>query len=271
MGLCSDASVTYLKCAGYNVIRHPNAAIKPLDLIGIQNKEPLYLGPLNFLITNPPGALPPITPNIAAADINGKSSSTLKLGIGLNVLGSLIGAMGGNLGVTANYTNARQITFSYAGVLNDTVVPLAVGNYLKSADVDSGNLVLQQYVLGNGNLYLITKTAKSKKFTVQYEISNGVDAAVNVPVLNQMVGGNVTVNASGARSGSVSFEGTQDLVFAFQCFQVGVVDGVLSLTSVQAGGVYLSVDQTGGDKPAVLPSDGLLAVVYCESGSAEGL
>lgn len=258
MGACKDVSVTFLKSSGYNVVRHPSAAIQPLDLIGVQNKEPMYLGPLNLLITNPPGPLPPVTADVAAADINGKKTSKLKLGIGANILGNIIGAMGGNLGVDVSYTNARQIDFTFADVLNDSVVPLVVGNYLRDAEVDAGNLILKQYVMGNGKLYLITKTAKTDKLTVSYERSDGVAATVNVPVLQNIVGGNVSIDSGSAASGRITFAGSQKLVFAFQAFQVGVANGALSLTSVQAGGVFLAVDEPQGDKPTVLDAEGLM-------------
>jgi hypothetical protein len=258
MGACRDISVTFLKESGYNVVRHPNAALQPLDLVGVQKGEPLYLGPLNLLVTNPPGPLPQITRNTVAAGINGKKSSTLKIGIGVTVLGNIIGAMGGNLGAEVSYTNARQIEFTYSDVLNDAVVSLAVGNYLRAADVDAGNLVLKQYALGNGRLYLVTKTAKSDKISVAYERSSGVAASVDVPVLQGVAGGSIKIDSSQATQGRITFSGAQQLVFGFQAFQVGVADGVLSLTSVKAGQVFLSVDQPGGDKPSVIETDGLL-------------
>ncbi len=258
MGACRDISVSFLKGSGYNVIRHPSAAIQPLDLIGVQGGEPLYLGPLNLLVTNPPGPLPAITRDTPAADINGKKSSTLKIGIGINILGNIIGAMGGNLGVRTDYTNARQIEFTYEDVLNDSVVPLEVGNYLRDADVDAGNVVLKQYVMGNGRLYLITKTAKSNKIGVSYELKSGVAASVDVPVVKGVAGGSVSVDTTHAAQGRLTFSGPQNLVFAFQAFQVGVTDGVLSLVSVKAGGVFLSLNEPGGETPAPIESDGLL-------------
>ena len=262
MGVCEDKSVTFLKGLGYNVVRHPNAATQPLDLIGVQKDEPRYLGPLNLLITNPPSSLPKITRDIVSADINGKSSSTLKIGVGVTILGNIIGAMGGNLGVNVNYTNAKQLTFSYTGVLEDSAVPLEVGDYLKAAEVDAGNLVLQQYVLGNGRLYLITRTAKSKKFTVTYEVNTGVDAKVDVPTLQGIAGGSVNVASTAARTAAVAFEGSQNLVFAFQCFEVGVKDGVLTLTTQQAGGVVFLAAGGPSPTPPLLPGDGLLNVQF---------
>jgi hypothetical protein len=150
MGWCNDKSLTFLKGQGYNVVRHPNAILQPLDLIGIQNAQSMYLGPLNLLITNAPRGLPAIKRDTLSADINGKKSSKLSISIGINVLGSVIGAMGGNFGANFDYTDAKKIEFQYAGVLNDEVVPLEVGNYLKGGEVDAENLILKQYVLGNG-------------------------------------------------------------------------------------------------------------------------
>ena len=155
---CKDNSLTYLAGLGYNVIRHPDATFAPLKLLGEQNGEFIVLGSLNQLITASPNPLPAITANQAASDINGQRSSSLKLGVGANILGTLISALGGgNLSASVNYTDATQITFEYQDVVSDSVVPLDAGNYLKDGHVDAENLVLKQYVLGNGKLYLISK------------------------------------------------------------------------------------------------------------------
>src|SRR5438477_3364628 len=253
MGLCNDQSVTFLRGLGYNVVRHPTAALKPLDLIGVQNGESNYLGPLNLLITKPPTDLPKIQTDIPAADVNGQKSSKLSIGIGVNILGAVIGAMGGNLGLDLSYTDAKRLEFQYTGVLNDQAVPLEVGNYLREGEVDAGNLILKQYVLGNGKLFLVTKTAKSKKFTVSFEKSNGSAATVNVPLIQGAVGGKIEIKAEGQYKHILSFEGPQPLVFGFQNYQVGVKDGNLALTSSQAGATYLSA--TGN---TLLEGEGLL-------------
>jgi hypothetical protein len=260
MGLCNDQSVTFLKGLGYNVVRHPSAALKPLDLIGIQNKESGYLGPLNLLITNPPASLPQTNKDIPAANINGKKSSKLSIGIGVNILGSVIGAMGGNLGIDLSYTDAKTIEFQYSDVLNDEVVPLEVGNYLRDGEVDAGNLILKQYVLGNGKLYLTTKIAKSKKFTVSFERSNGSGAKVDVPIIQAAVGGKIDVKVDTTSKHVITFEGPQPLAFGFQCYQVGVRDGNLDLLAVQSGAVPLSVTggAGGGASPTLINGDGLL-------------
>src|SRR5262249_43033393 len=162
-------------------------------------------GSLNQLITNPPGPPPAITTGEPGTGIQGESSNKLDLGIGANILGSLIGAMGGNLGINVTYTDARRVEFKYTDVTLDSVVPLDIGNYLRDGNVDAGNLILQQYVLGNGELFVVTKVARSQKFSVSYERKNSTGAKVDVPALQGLAGANVKVTADRQNSSLITF------------------------------------------------------------------
>lgn len=258
MGICSDTGIKALAHLGYNVVRHPSANFRPLILIGKQKGEFLRLGGLNQLITNAPGALPTLTEDEPGAGIQGQASSKLDLGIGANILGTLIGAMGGNLGINVSYTDARKIEFQYTDVTLDSVQPLDVGNYLRDGEVDAGNLILQQYVIGNGELFVVTKVAKSKKFSVSYEKKNSTGASVDVPQLQALAGANVKVSVDAARASLITFEGDVPLGFAFQCFKVGVIDGVLSLMSVKAGAVTAAIGAGATVQPPL--EEGLLDI-----------
>lgn len=259
---CKDNSLTYLAGLGYNVIRHPDATFAPLKLLGEQNGEFMVLGSLNQLITASTNPLPVITADQTASDVNGQKSSSLKLGVGANILGTLISALGGNLAASVDYTDAQELSFVYQDVLSDSVTALDAGAYLSGGHVDSDNLVLKQYVLGNGRLYLITKIVKSDKFTVKYSKKDGVDASVKVPVIQAAVGGSLTVGTASNASATVTFVGKRAMPFGFQCFQVGVKDGELSLVSTKAGSVFGLAPDGGTDSfpsPVIL-SDGMLTV-----------
>lgn len=264
--LCSDKSLTYLAGLGYNVIRHPDATFAPLKLLGQQKGEFLILGSLDQLVTSSSVPQPAITAEQPAADVNGQSSSSLKIGIGANVLGNLIGALGGNLSASLNYTDATQVEFQYLDVFTDSVVPIDAGAYLKGSHVDAENIILKQYVLGNGQLYLISKIVKSDKFSVKYSKSGGADASVQVPIVQAAVGGSLSVAASGASSATLTFQGKASLPFGFQCFRLGVKDGVLDLVIEKAGGVFglSSTDQggaTGGDNSSpIVFGTGMLGI-----------
>ena len=256
---CKDDSLTYLSGLGYNVIRHPDSSFAPLKLLGEQKGEFMLLGSLQQLITSSANDLPSVSSGQQAADINGQRSSALKLGVGANILGSLIGAMGGNLGASVNYTDATQMTFEYQDVTVDSVTPLDAGSYLRNSHVDADNLVLKQYVLGNGNLFLITKVVRSDKFTVHYSKNKGVDASVQVPVIQAAVGGSLSVATASGSGAALSFQGKTSMPFGFQCFAIGLDNGELSLMSVKAGDVFGIAQDTLSEEPnPVILGEGLL-------------
>lgn len=262
MGACTDESTRYLRRLGYNVVRLPEARLKPLALIGRQDEKALYLGPLNLLFTDSSAPLPQLTEDVRASDVEGRASSKLDVGIGLSVLGDLIGALGGTLGLGIDYTNARQVQFVFSDVLSDSVIPLEVGNYMKDGGVDAENPVLNEYLFGDGELYLITKTIKSKKIVVRHERSDGVEASVDLPTLQGAVEGDVSVTTESGSSSAVRYEGEKHLTFGFQAFEVGISDGKIRLVAVEAGSVFLAATEDTAAEPAFLneATEGLLRI-----------
>ena len=252
MGICTDKSTTYLRRLGYNVVRHPREGVRPLDLIGRQRDSVTYLGSIDKLITTPPGPLPEIKTDNAAAGISGQSSSKLALAVGLNVLGAVLSAFGAGVGATAKYKNAKTIQFIFGDVLTDYAVPLDIGNFLKNGEVDGENPILNQYVMGNGRLYVLTRTIKTNKFTVKAEGSGGAEVALDVPAIKEMLGGRVQVSAESDSAGTVTYEGEKYLTFGFECFEVGVAEGTLTMMSATAGSVALS-NEPGATTPRADP------------------
>jgi hypothetical protein len=252
MGVCHDKTTVMLRTQNYNVVRHPRDGILPLQLIGQFQDAVHLLGGLDKLIVNPPAQSPKITSDVAAADLEGEQSDKQDIGIGLNFLGSVLSALsGGNLDIKAQYNRARKLQFTFNDVTTDSVEPLDVGNYLKKGQVDADNLVLQQFVLGKGNLFLITTCLKAKRITVKTENDKGGEVALDVPVIKGIVGGTVKVDAKADQSAVVTYTGTKSIVFGFQAFRVGVAGGVLSLVPAAPGSISFgaSFDPTASNNP----------------------
>jgi hypothetical protein len=256
MGICVDSSIKALRQLGYNVVRLPREAIKPLQLIGVQNGETIQLGGLDKLIVSSTSALPDIVPNEQASNVNGRKSSELSIAVGLNILGAIIGSMGGDLSVKSQYKSAKSVTFEYTDVTGDAVAPLDVGQYLRNATIDVDNKIVEQYVLGNGRLYLIIRTLKSNTFRVEAKTSFGGTLELQVPQIRELVGGDVTVEGNNESASVVSYRGKVPLVFGFQCLDVGVYDGVISLETTAAGTVAMTA--SGEPKNVMLDENGLL-------------
>lgn len=245
MGWCKDNSTTFLAALGYSVIRVPREGIHPCDLVG-RDGDVMRLGTLDQLLSNPGANLPAVTADQVAAQINGQVSSKMKLAVGVNVLGNLLGALAGTkLGIDAAYQSASTIQFEFKDVLIDSVAPLSVGQYLRQAVIDVGNPVLDRYVMGKGELFLITEVLKSRSITVRAERSQGGTAAIEVPVVQQIASGKLDVDVSQASTGVVTYSGEKALAFGFKCFRVGLEDGELQLSPMAPGGIAMSAGHSG--------------------------
>lgn len=259
MGFCKDQSTQYLRDVGYNVVRLPRDFLPPLSLVAKQNKSFEYVGGIEDLITNPPGPLPQITTGQNASNINGQRTSSMKLNLGLSILNGLISGLGGSkIGASASFTNARKMTFEFNNVTFDSVVPTQVGKWLRDGEVDAGSPLLEQYVLGNGSLYVVTERLRTAELTTTFEASDGVNASVDVPVIANQVGGSLGVELASGRNNAIKFKGPGLVTFGFKCFQIGVVDGDITMLSVKAGSVVASVDEDES-KGEVL-TDGMIDV-----------
>jgi len=239
-------------------VRIPRENIVPLNLVG-RDRDQMKLGTLDQLLKNPRGTLPGVTADQAASHVSGQTSSKMKLGIGLNVLGNVLGALAGTqLGIDAAYQNARTIQFEFTDVYFDSVEPLAVGQYLRDAEVDVANLVLDRYVLGKGQLFLITEILKSASITVKAERSGGGSLSLEVPVINQVASGRLQVEASKASNGVVTYKGKKTLTFGFKCFRIGIEEGDLRLSAAAPNDIALAAGL--GAPEYALGSSGLVEI-----------
>src|SRR6188474_3215692 len=104
-----DQSITFLRSFGFSVFRFPRASAQPLELMHRDGKDLTRLGMLPDLVTAGELAIPAThrdgSPGI---DIEGKETSKVNVAIGVSILGSFIGALGGaKLGLEVAFNQAR--------------------------------------------------------------------------------------------------------------------------------------------------------------------
>ena len=154
-------------------------------------------------------------------DIEGKETSKVNVSIGLSVLGSFIGALGGgNLGVTAAFSKARTVTFKYAGVLEDRIAVLDLEKYVRAGSIDPSVPPGTIDKLIDDEIYVTTAVLKTKKLVVSAQGDAGQSIGVDVPVIQGAVGGSVKVETGGTLAQAVSFEGAVPIVFGLQAVQL---------------------------------------------------
>ena len=134
----SDPRLTYLRWYGYNSVLLPRADVNPLQMLSKSGKALERLGELSAVLL--PGGnvtAPVIKRDQDAANISGSSSGYHKIGTGLSILGSIIGAMGvDKLGLQVIYKNAKAIAFEFTDVLEDTIDITSLDQYLVDADIN---------------------------------------------------------------------------------------------------------------------------------------
>jgi hypothetical protein len=246
MGICSDKSVNYLKSLNLNVVLHPSEDLKPLDLLGEFKGARGIIGSLDQLTEAQATALPAIT-SAVAANINGQKSSKLPIELGLNVLGNILSAMGGNLDLSASYQQASKVEFSYTDVTRHRANTIAIGDYLSAAKVRWGHPILKKYLFGSGNLYAITEVVTARKIGVTAYREDNTKIAIDVPVIQQIAGGSIKVGSDLSSTTTVVYEGPADLAFGFVAIELSAGDrgddGEIDLVfrPVKAGTVSYSI------------------------------
>jgi hypothetical protein len=222
--ICNDPAVSYLKDFGYSVVRLPRRDFAPRQILVGSGKALDNLGMLDTVMVAGP-TLPPVKLNETSANISGQRTSDLSLGVGLNILGNVIGAMGGGkLGLDVAYKNARSVAFEFAGVLRDSIEIAALDKYLGSVDVDPAAKHIGD-LLDSDDVYVVTAVIKSAKFSVSAKREDGASLAVDVPTIQQVVGGNVKLSGNASAGGAVTFEGSEPLVFGFQAVRLYYDEG----------------------------------------------
>lgn len=217
-----DQSITFLKSFGYSVFRIPRLGAQPLDILHRNGKDLTRLGSLADFIVGGEVPFPVVRrDDRPGVNIEGTETSKVNASIGLNILGAFIGALGGgNLGLQAGFTRAKTVTFKYSAVTEDSVDVLALEKFIRAGKINphipSGTVdkVIED------ELYAITSVLKTQKIVVSAQGNGGQSVQLDVPVIQEAVGGNLKVGNEGSVQSSVVFEGAIAIPFAFQAVQM---------------------------------------------------
>jgi hypothetical protein len=230
-----DPSIAFLRGNGYSIFRVPRTSGEPLELLHRDGKDLTRLGYVPDLVDRGTIALPEVRrDDRPGIDIEGKQTSVVNAAIGLNILAAFVGAMGGgNLGVRAGFKNARTVTFSYTGVMEDRVDVLALEKYVKAGSISPHVPAGTLEKLLDDEVYVVTSILKTKQVVVEAQSDAGATVDIDMPAIQQAVGGSVKLERASASSSRVAFEGQTPVAFAFQAVQLVFDESGEFLTTMQ--------------------------------------
>lgn len=223
---CRENATDLLRSLGYCTIRLPKSDVAPLLLLSRQERSLDRFGRLDTVFVGDGSvARPSIHHDLPAANVSGQSSSTLRLGIGMSVLTGIISAMGGSpLGLQSAYRGVSRLSFEFRDVFEDRIDVAELDRYLASADLDSHSRYAER-LLESDEMFVVTSTLKTEKIAVRSWDATEGEVGVDLPLLQEAVGGEINVSASSSHATIVTYAGSTRLVFAFQAYRIHYVDG----------------------------------------------
>jgi len=260
--ICNDPSISYLKSFGYNVVRVPKADISPLQIITKNGSTFESLGQLStILVAGANINFPVIKLNEVTSSISGQRTNDLSIDVGIAILGNIVGTMGGSkIGLQNQYGAARTIVFEFEDVLTDSVEVAALDQYLTDADVNQFSTHIKA-LMEAGNIYIITAVIKSHKINVAATAKDKNSLSIDMPVIKEVVGGNVKIESSDDNSSKVTFSGNTPLVFGFKAVKLSYEKGIYTaFKPLPEGGGALSNSSAAddGNWNWLTPEDALL-------------
>jgi hypothetical protein len=180
------------------------------------------------------------------ANLSGKRTGEMTIGVGLSLLGTVIGAIGGSkLGLDLKYQRSRSATFEFQDVVEDRIEILKLDAFLGQADVNPASAFVRD-LLFDDELYVVTATVKTTKLAIDTADESKKGVEVSVPEIQQVVGANVKVSGASQKTSKITYEGPTPLVFGFQAVQLDYDGGHYKrFKQVHAGDAALEAVQPG--------------------------
>jgi hypothetical protein len=261
MGLlnCGDTR-NYLKDYGYGTIALPRASIKPLLMLTRNNGRLTPLGPVTSTFS--PGAVPlPTASRGEAAPVSGSRSGGVDAKIGINILGTVIGALAGSaLGIKAAYKDARKVEFEFGQVMEDQVTIADLDQFLATATVAGNVGPFLKELLDDDEVYIVVATLDAKEISVAATRDNNASLELEVPVIQQLAGGNIAVSGTGATSSTIVFKSKDtSLAFGVKVVRLDFEDGryttmkIVKAKEAHVAAAVHNADDDSGDPAVIVP------------------
>lgn len=203
------------------LVKLPKSTIFPTNLYQFTKEGLLKIGDLTDLfITSEQAALPKLSENTPTPDLKGEQSNNMHIKFGLGILNNFVSAITGsnNINLEGSLGKTHRITFELQDVVCDSADLIELEIYINSAGLKNSPGFINK--LQNGELYVITSTLKSKSFSILTFDENNKGVALDVPVIQQIVGTNVSVSSTKEKSQEMTYQGNTNLVFGVQAVKI---------------------------------------------------
>lgn len=221
--LCkSDPLVDTLKDVfGANIVRVPEERIRPLTVLASDGSRTSFRGALAPALVGAEALDVPVDDS-TMANVSGKRSSSVKLDLGLKILGGFLAALHiPSAGIEAQLEGAKQVSFSFQDVKRLYVDPTALGHQLSGRVVDRQNPAVSIFFGDDWTFLVVDSAITSRDFSINVEKAATQGFRVDVPTIQQIVSeANAGVQVQSTSGTDLVFKGDAYLTFAFTCVRL---------------------------------------------------
>jgi hypothetical protein len=254
-GLCKGDPLveTLRKTFGANIVRVPETRVQPMCAVAVRDKKVVFRGDFRPLLAGAPDLTIPDDADAVSqmSSLSGKQSRSVKLGLGLDILGQFLSGFGvPSIGIAAEFEGATEVAFTFQAVQRHWIDVNWLGRALTGKTLDPQQQAAKIYLYKpQWSLLLIDSVIASSDFTINVTKSKGTSFGLDVPVFQTLIANakaHVTVEQTSSRQ--LTFRGDEALTFAFTAVQL-YVDQYGNILSMLPGGdsvVMSKVAESGG-------------------------
>ena len=155
------------------------------------------------------------------ANAAGTVTKSAKAGLSLGIVNAILTALGGKAGLDLSATGAHSVEYAYTDVTADAVNLARLDAWLSGADLAHAVGRVADLLVAE-RLYMVVASLKAAALTSKMRDEKGTDLKVDVPVVQQLVGGGITVSGSSGRANELTFHGSVPLTIAAKVAQLKV-------------------------------------------------
>lgn len=226
MGIFQRGAESFIPNRDYLPLAMPTTDLGLLDVLTKDGPVLRRYSSLRTVLTGGDDPAPTPSSEQRVADASGSTARRAKAGIGLGIVGSIVRALGADADMDLKVSKVHTVEFTYAGVVADRVDVAALDKWLAPKDLDP-TLRNAAELLVAERLYVVVAVLKANGLSVTLLDESEQEVAVDVPVIQHAVGGEVSVEGSSSRTGTVTFEGKEPLAIAATAVALNVDDSGL--------------------------------------------
>jgi hypothetical protein len=155
------------------------------------------------------------------ANAAGTVARSTKAGFSLGLVNTILTALGAQAGLDLSATGAHSVEYRYTDVTADVVNLARLDAWLSDADLAPGAGRVADLLVAE-RLYTAVAALKAAGVTSTIRDEKGMDLEVDVPAVQELVGGDIMVSLSSTRTGELTFRGSAPLVIGAKIAQLKV-------------------------------------------------